>query len=216
MGQSGVLPLPSAGESAKLTFSRIDNGRLAERKGKRKLWVASRRQNENFKRYSTTLVHNGRTHILFAYCLDGDNLPSASLKLTPPSPSKKRLSSNLNEPGPSDTSQSTNKPPELPSSIISDMSDGGLGNVEPAARRKRKPEVCDVPDETRKKQKTLERVASGAETAHVFRYGDHGGPAEGFAPQSIGNVVQGQLLSERPLSTRCVAFDPVFCKTLPD
>lgn len=70
-------------------------------------------QNGAMKRYSMTLVHNGERCSLVAYLLDGDSLPSAALKSTPPTPLKKGLQSST-----SDTSQSTKKPPKLSSSAM--------------------------------------------------------------------------------------------------
>lgn len=80
-----------------------------ERKGSRTLWVVSGLQNEGMKRYSMTRVHNCQRCSLVAYLLDGDSLPSAALKLTPPSPCKKGFPSIAS----TSSSQSTEKLPKL-------------------------------------------------------------------------------------------------------
>ena len=67
-------------------------------------------QNEGIKRYSMILVHNSQRCSLVAYLLDGDSLPSAALKLSPPSPSKEGLLSITSD---TSSSQSRKKPPKL-------------------------------------------------------------------------------------------------------
>ena len=100
-----------------LTSSHIDHTRKGlKKKGHRTLWVVSGLQDEAMKRYSMTLVHGGQKCILVTYLLDGSNLPSASRILTPLSRLESRKKSN--DPTQAETYQSTERPPELPSSVM--------------------------------------------------------------------------------------------------
>lgn len=83
-----LVRLPFAGDNAKLTYHRTYEEEPRE-EGEPHPLGGFGSPNEGMKRYSMTLVHNCQRCSLVAYLLDGDSLPSAALKLTPPSPCKK-------------------------------------------------------------------------------------------------------------------------------
>lgn len=174
-----LIPLPSVGANAKLTSLHIENTKKPlETNGERTLRVVSGLQDPRMKKYSVTLNHHDEKCTFVAYYHDGDNLPSASIMLEPPSPLKKGFP-RINEPmpvqaGTSSTYLLTKKVPELSSSAME-----RIKSVVEALS-------VELGVDMQILLLTITEVFGGGGLENM----EHGGP-----------------LADRPLRTRCVSSD---------